>query len=711
MAGALAGVLGSGPIVPAVHPQSAAYAATGQLFRKRPKREGDILKIFEKQRVYVVTNEDAALADLLLDGAAHRERRILSVAEWQKATPGELSFVTTVFLINRERLPIYQRVPDRCPAEGDELYFQALRQGRQWGVAHEVTISAPDASWLRQAVSEFRRWSEAPRQAQKRNVASLAVIPVGAGGTLAAEPLLAVKRATGAKAAPASAAASPKPPMAHLVPMDRLDSWAGRMTAMDEALLIDRSALPRVGVPATLVDALAKHTVAINDTVAWRESKPNGRSRIVFSAPNADLLAQAVRTHAGTLEAIAETPTVISTARDLRSVRRVAVAGVRSGAGGSELARRLASRAATEVRSLDAFEVLERAGLSEMLGEVALGQAGITESKDRARVRRLAAADALLIVEITDVNGRTDYAVSHERVTPRLAGPPKKPLEPSRLKYAVEIPGKEDDPIVRAVSEGLLKKVVGTKSNKEFKADLNRYNNEILPAWQRQVDEYHHYARTRPVTWRQNITSRSEATITGSLRLVDLVDGLVLWEAPFSASDIADTGRASRALISHGEDSAPPGEDGPSSSSDVPDELLSRAADSALMQGIQVLRGTALLPSSIVVSASAPHPVAPAPSAAPIPPAAPGGRILDVDGDTVLVGLGATDGLAVGDALLVTLPDGEGTVRLVVTRARPRTCDAAFDADAPVSLRARVEVGMTAAKAAKVEKKAEEAVK
>jgi hypothetical protein len=80
---------------------------------------------------------------------------------------------------------------------------------------------------------------------------------------------------------------------------------------------------------------------------------------------------------------------------------------------------------------------------------------------------------------------------------------------------------------------------------------------------------------------------------------------------------------------------------------------------------------------------------APAPSAA--------GRILDVDGDLLLVGLGAGDGLKVGDVLLVKIGEGTGakTLRLVVTRARPRTCDATFDKAAPANLRALVATGQT----------------
>jgi len=64
----------------------------------------------------------------------------------------------------------------------------------------------------------------------------------------------------------------------------------------------------------------------------------------------------------------------------------------------------------------------------------------------------------------------------------------------------------------------------------------------------------------------------------------------------------------------------------------------------------------------------------------------------------VLIGIGATDGIAVGDQLIVTLPNRAGTVRLKVTRVRPRTCDATFVAATQPLLRAKVAAGMEAKK-------------
>ena len=74
------------------------------------------------------------------------------------------------------------------------------------------------------------------------------------------------------------------------------------------------------------------------------------------------------------------------------------------------------------------------------------------------------------------------------------------------------------------------------------------------------------------------------------------------------------------------------------------------------------------------------------------------GKILDVDGDTLLIGLGAGDGLKVGDVLTITL-EGGIKVRAAVTKVRPRTCDAQFDKSATPAQRARVLTGQTAVKA------------
>lgn len=668
----LAALLLVGLVVTAACPGEA-----GPLFGGRSKREGDILHIFERATVYVVTNDDATLADTLLEGCQHKQRRVLSLDEWRRLPEGALWYVSTVFLINRERLSPWQRVPDKCLAEGDEVWLQAARAGRSWGISHEVIISAPDAAWLSKAVAEFRSLKELPRNPLKHNVRSLAVVPVGIQATQAAQPFLTAKEA----------------PLAHLVSLDRYQAATARLAVMDEVLLIDRSTVD-AGTPSFITALLQKRAAHPNQTMVWRESKEKGRTRVVFSAPNGDLLAQAVRSHPN-LSAVPETPTVSASARDLRQVRRVAVAGVRNGAGGATLARRVASVAAMQVRALDAFEVLERAGLSEVLGEIALDQAGITKANDRARVRQLAAADALLIVELTSAEGRTDYVASHERLTPRMGKAPPKPLEPSRLRVLPTLPGKENDRMIVAATEVLLRRVVGVKNEEEYKDALDRYNCETLPRWQQQVDEHHARYRTRPIAWRQNILAKSAVTVSGSLRLVDLVDGLVLWETPFSVTEHDESLQDTRNVATVGEDSSPDAAPRPASSSQAPEAVVLRAAEVALAQGINALRATALLPphTNTIQTALGPATLVAAPDATA--PSSRLGRILDVDGDTLLVGLGATDGLRLGDTLAVTLGN-DRKVRAIVTRVRPRTCDAAFDKEAPGDLRTLVAIGQQA---------------
>jgi hypothetical protein len=650
----------------------------------RPAHPGDILSIFDNARVYVITNDPAGteLADALLAGCQHKQRRVITTEEWAKMPEDVRLYVSTVFLVNREALPANTRLPEKCTAEGTEVYTEVVRSGRSNGFVHEVTLSAPDSAWLRQAISDFRRLSESPRGAQRRNVRSMAVIPMGgAGAKVAAQPLLAI--------------GPNRPRLGHLLPAESWHPDVPHRIAMDEAILIDRSGgtVPLANLPAPPGGKLIGKT----DTVAWREIKPDGKVRVVFSAPTEDQLVYAVRQYSDNPLAVPETLTVLHTARDLRSVRRVAVAGLFADGSQGDLARVLASRAATELRAMDSFEVLERAGLNQVLSEIALEQAGLTESglsqaKNRNRLSRMAAADALLIVEITSQEGNTAYDARYERITPRLNGPPRRPLEPSRLKYAITLPGKENDPLVRAATDALLSKAIGTKTDREYREAMNQYNDVTLPQWQAQVDAYYNQQKTRPVSWRQQLTARRTATINGSLRLVDLTDGLVLWEAPFSCTQQEnDNTLPSRTVTTSGEDSQPNDTALPRRDENVPEALLLRTGDKALSQSFTTLKGTAILP--------APVPAEPTLVSSPAPSAtAVTGRILDVDGDQVLIGLGQTDGLKIGDTLSITLEDGKTTVRVVATRIRPRTCDAIFDKSSLASLRAKVAVGQSAMK-------------
>lgn len=688
----------------AAAPVHAAPSSPAALRGPRPPQPGDVLAIFDNARVYVITNDAAELADALLEGCRHKERRVLTVEEWAQTPRDVRLYVSTVFLINRERLPEGQRVPEKCQAAGDELHTEVVRGGRQGGVTHEVTLSAPDSAWLRRAVQDFRRLPVAPRSATRKNVRSLAVVAFGEGAKNAAGPLL-------------EDSLTDKNRAAHLLPHEAWVLGKSRVDDMDEVLLIDRGSPEAASLPEGIRAKLTASHLGPHDTVGWRETKDTGRSRVLLCGPSPDHLAYVTRRFAEGALKVGEAVTVLHTARDLRSVRRVAVAALKSPDVDGQLARRLASRAATELRTLDTFEVLERAGLNEVLSEVALQQAGLTKSRNRARVRQMAAADALLIVEVTSGTGRTEYEATYERLTPRMGGAPRRPAEPSRLKHSVSLPGKENDPVARSITDALLSRAVGTKTDREYKELLNHFNLVTLPLWQRQVDSYHEERRTRPVSWKQNLTARRSATVSGSLRLVDLMDGLVLWEAPFAVTERLDDATLSpRTVTTYGEDSRPQDTDLPDPQDETTEELLNRASEMALAQGFTALKGTALLPApaSLAVASAATSPVSPETQPTPVgdgptlpAPPATAGRVLDVDGDQVLIGLGQVDGLRVGDRVLVTLPDGRTTVALVANRVRPRTCDAIFEKSVSAGLRAKVVVGLAALRAASVVKEAQ----
>ncbi|MGC4044673.1 MAG: hypothetical protein QM758_12835 [Armatimonas sp.] len=141
------------------------------------------LRLFDKASVRVgVTDGDEALADLLLSGTRpkNRERVLLS-----ELTAGDGATVL-VRLVNRQ----WQTEPDPDIAD-DELVLSVERPNKKetW-----VTLSAPDALWLRQAVYDFRNLHELPKEPLRRKVRSLAVVPVGID-TKAASRLLTNKRA------------------------------------------------------------------------------------------------------------------------------------------------------------------------------------------------------------------------------------------------------------------------------------------------------------------------------------------------------------------------------------------------------------------------------------------------------------------------------------------------------------------------------------
>ena len=675
----LLSVAGAALLAPAVVASPGHAAAPTHAAPRPPRRkEGDVLQIFDRQRVYVVTNDDPALADAFMEGTSPKERRVLSLDEWQKTPPGVRWYVSVVFLINRELLPAGVQIPSDCQSAGDELSCRVMRAGHAGGeTTYEITVSAPDSAWLKRGIGSFRRMDDWPRSMVKWNVRSVAVVPVGADAARPAADL--VPRQT--KAPETGTLIS-----AHVVPPDLWSAArsAGRLDHADEIVLVDRS-VGDGGFPPPA-------PIASGDAALWRERKPGGRIRAILSAPNAAVLGEALRRAGDPLQTATETPTTLLTVRDLRGIRRVAVATVANGAGGADLAHRIATRAASDLRALDTFEVLERAGLSQVLGEIALGQAGITESKDRARVQQLAAADALLIVEITDAGGATTYSATHDRLTPALTDPPRRPSEPSRLKYAVVVPGKADDPAVKAVVEAMLSKAVGTRTEREYREACDWYNRDTLPRWERAVADWNYNRANRAVTWRENITAHSAATVSGSLRLVDLTDGLVLWEAPFTATERDRASHAARAVTLIGDDAVPADTVLPRAT--AAPALVARAADAALADGIRTLRGTALLPPSGAMSGIiAGVPVAP-PAVVAIAPPVVGvnGRVLDVDGDLILVGLGQTDGLKVGDTLVVTT-DGGQKIRLTVTRVRPRTCDATVAKSATPPTGAKVVTG------------------
>jgi hypothetical protein len=273
-------------------------------------------------------------------------------------------------------------------------------------------------------------------------------------------------------------------------------------------------------------------------------------------------------------------------------------------------------------------------------------------------------------------------------MTPPLPGPPRRPSEPSRLKTDLSVGGRGSE-IVRVVAEGLLKGVVGTKTDEEYASAMRDYRRSTVPQWERSVAEYHARADSRRIEWRQTITAQSTVRIAGSLRLVDLADGLVLWESPIASTDKEERTQQTRTAYSIGESStAPDASDLPGGSGEIPGELLARAAETAVADSLKSLPATALLPVAVASSDAETPGTAPAENKEPETT----GKVIDVDGETVLVGLGATDRIQIGDVLEIATETGT-KLRVSVKRVRPRTCDATFVAGTNPAHRIRVQIG------------------
>ena len=65
------------PLAPPCH------AAPLGVLTSRPQ-SGDVLRVFDNANVVIITNEDDALVDALLDNTHPKEKRVLSVETWGK---------------------------------------------------------------------------------------------------------------------------------------------------------------------------------------------------------------------------------------------------------------------------------------------------------------------------------------------------------------------------------------------------------------------------------------------------------------------------------------------------------------------------------------------------------------------------------------------------------------------------------------------------
>lgn len=353
----------------------------------------------------------------------------------------------------------------------------------------------------------------------------------------------------------------------------------------DGELAID---IRRSGPRATVVAISAPNRVSLRDGVLELKSLralPYGRIHRPAHAPPSDVPAPRVYPRASD-------PNPVSVNRrraDLTGVRRIAVSGLGRDPLARKLAESLAAELAPGVRALGAFDVLERDGLSNLLSEVALSQAGLTESGPRGRVQKLAAADAILIVDVTSAVGSTDTVNRNMRLSPKLGGAPRRPMAPSRLRASIPV----GDPTARAALEAAFGNKIGYRDEDDYLDDLDRYERRDLPRYREDLRAWEKEKRERVVQWRQESTVRGELTARGSVRLVRLTDGRILWEAPFSASERGEQDGGVRTVTVKGEDSVP---EERGALAEPPPFLAHRAAERVVAQALSALRRGAELP-------------------------------------------------------------------------------------------------------------------
>lgn len=414
-------------------------------------------------------------------------------------------------------------------------------------------------------------------------------------------------------------------------------------------------------IPEPARRALEGKQIKRNATVvAYRPGGNRENPIYVVSAPTRSLLEVRLR-DGRTVASLTELSGGKSTEyRDLSGVREASLLIVGGGPGVSpEMADALHAEIATRLRNDFGVGIEPRgATLTAMENELALQMTrGATDT--RGFLRRRYPTRYAWVFLITQASGSTTYGTDERKITQGMAAfSDPEPSEPRRRDYD------NDD---------------------EFDNRWRRWRS-AWREWDTSRRRYEDRYRTAPCEWALSVVRKSRAEVRGFLQLIDQqgTNGpTFLWEKECAFSQTREDVVREQRVTVRGHDNRPDSLTTPAPAPTCVPSVLQATAFRACADGLNSLWGEALLPGEI---APLPEPVpAPAaPAGAPVAPAAPapapttwdGGKVADVDGQTVVLNIGKKRGVKVGERYEVLLaykettdPDTGKVLRLRVTES------------------------------------------
>jgi hypothetical protein len=426
----------------------------------------------------------------------------------------------------------------------------------------------------------------------------------------------------------------------------------------NEVYFFDRS--QQAAVPQAAAPALAAVQVGATTICTSRINTPDGRSIVVFSAPNQMLLEGRMAQYPN----LATVPGGPQTreAVDLRRIGRTVLL-VNGDAPKEEreavrllLAREMRQQLGVVVdeRGTEFFQTLESEdSLRSLMGE--------SSKARRDRARREARSEYIWMYTLSEYSGTTQFATSETCTTPD---------PPAFSRSAPSKPSKK-----RLFGRDL--------SEEQYQRALSRYQREYED-WEEERDRYEERVENADYQWRRVIRCDEMASARGVLRLVSLSDkGKVEWEQQCSGDAANSRTHRSDTISVRGRTGRPSSLDSPAAITSCANDLMRQAAFKAGQQALGLLRTEAWLPDGKPVeevstpneepkTTVAARSLAPAVSEAPpvagmspagvssattssVVPRGNAPKIAAINGKTAFLTIGTKEGLRFGDIITVEL--------------------------------------------------------